>query len=110
MTIGSPKVRVPKDPVKKGDLVIIKTMIQHPMESGLRKDKDSGEVIPAHHIVSVKAVYGGKTVLDAVWTGAVSKNPYLGFHLKADKTGPVEVIWKDDKGQEFKASETITVA
>ncbi|MBF0418980.1 MAG: thiosulfate oxidation carrier complex protein SoxZ [Magnetococcales bacterium] len=110
MTIGSPKVRVPTTPVKKGEMVNIKTMIQHPMESGLRKDKESGETVPAHFIVSVKAVYNGKPVLDAVWTGAVSKNPYLGFTLRAEKTGPVEVIWKDDKGQEFKASETITVA
>ncbi|MBF8274550.1 MAG: sulfur compound chelating protein SoxZ [Magnetococcales bacterium] len=110
MTVGSPKIRVSKDPVKKGDMVNVKTMIQHPMESGLRKDKDSGEVVAAHYIVSVKAVYNGKVVLDAVWTGAVSKNPFLGFHLRAEKTGPVEVTWKDDKGQEFKSSETITVA
>ncbi|HAT51196.1 MAG: thiosulfate oxidation carrier complex protein SoxZ [Magnetococcales bacterium] len=110
MAIGSPKVRVPKDPVKKGDKVNIKTMIQHPMESGLRKDKATGEVVPAHFITSVKAVYDGKLVLDAVWTGAVSKNPFLGFHLRAEKTGPVEVTWKDDKGEEFKASEVITVA
>ncbi|MBF0435843.1 MAG: thiosulfate oxidation carrier complex protein SoxZ [Magnetococcales bacterium] len=110
MTIGSPKVRVPTTPVKKGEMVNVKTMIQHPMESGLRKDKESGETVPAHFIVSVKAVYNGKPVLDAVWTGAVSKNPYLGFTLRAEKTGPVEVTWKDDKGQEFKAAETITVA
>lgn len=110
MTIGNPKIRLPKDPVKKGDQVTVKTMIQHPMESGLRKDKDSGETVPAHYINSVKAVYNGKTVLDAVWTGAVSKNPYLGFDLRAEKTGPVEVTWKDDKGQEIKASEILTVA
>ncbi|MBF0416609.1 MAG: thiosulfate oxidation carrier complex protein SoxZ, partial [Magnetococcales bacterium] len=45
MTIGSPKVRVPTTPVKKGEMVNIKTMIQHPMESGLRKDKESGESV-----------------------------------------------------------------
>ncbi|MEO5352689.1 MAG: thiosulfate oxidation carrier complex protein SoxZ [Magnetococcus sp. XQGC-1] len=108
--IGSPKVRGPKDPVKKGELVEIKSLIKHPMESGLRKDKATDTLIPAHYIESVVVEYGGKQVLKATWTGAVSKDPFFSFFVKADATGPLKMTWKDNKGQSFDASTTITVA
>lgn len=108
--IGSPKVRGPKDPVKKGELVEIKSLIKHPMESGLRKDKATDALIPAHYIESVVVEYGGKQVLKATWTGAVSKDPFFSFFVKAEATGPLKMTWKDNKGQSFDASATITVA
>ncbi|NGZ07016.1 MAG: thiosulfate oxidation carrier complex protein SoxZ [Magnetococcales bacterium] len=99
--IGEPKVRAPEK-VKKGELALIKTLIKHPMESGLRKDAATGETVPAHYIESVTAEYGGAMVVKASWTGAVSKNPFFSFYVKADKPGPVTVTWKDNKGQEWK--------
>ncbi len=108
-TIGKPKVRGPRKPVPKGDVVKFKTLIKHPMESGLRKDKE-GNPIPAHYIESVKVEYGGKTILDSVWSGAISKNPFFSFMVKANATGPVSVTWKDNQGQSFNAKATLKVA
>lgn len=110
MAIGKPKVRGPRKPVPKGEIVQFKTLIKHPMESGLRKNKETGEKIPAYNIESVVVEYGGKTVLSSIWTGAISKNPYFSFSLKANATGDVHVTWKDNKGGEFKAKAKLKVA
>ncbi|MEO5377029.1 MAG: thiosulfate oxidation carrier complex protein SoxZ [Magnetococcus sp. DMHC-6] len=107
--IGEPKVRGPQGPTKKGEIAQIKTLIKHPMESGLRKDKESGELIPAHFIQEISAEYGGSVVMKAMLTGAVSKNPFFSFNILADKTGPLTVTWKDNKGQEWKDSVEIKV-
>ncbi|MBF0191796.1 MAG: thiosulfate oxidation carrier complex protein SoxZ [Magnetococcales bacterium] len=106
--IGEPKVRGPEKPLKKGEAALIKTLIKHPMESGLRKSAE-GEPIPAHYIETVTAEYGGATVAKATWSGAVSKNPFFSFYVKADKSGPVSVTWKDTKGQEWKEKVEIKV-
>ncbi|MBF0124190.1 MAG: thiosulfate oxidation carrier complex protein SoxZ [Magnetococcales bacterium] len=107
--IGNPKVRAPQEPVAKGAMAEIKTLIKHPMESGLRKDKESGEIIPAHYIESVKVEYMGKTIIDSEWSAAVSKNPYFSFTIKAVESGPIKVTWKDNKGQSFSAEAALQV-
>lgn len=86
-----------------GDVADIKVLMNHPMESGLRKDAKTGQLIPAHFINEVHATVNGKPVLDAQWGGGVSKNPYLGFKVKGAKAGDkVEVSWKDNKGESNK--------
>ena len=83
----------------KGDEVEIKALISHPMETGLRKDKKTGKVIPAHFIQEVIAEHGGKKVLTAHWGGTVSKNPYLSFKIKGGKKGDtIKLSWADNKG------------
>lgn len=107
--IGKPKVRVPRKAVAKGSIVEVKTLIKHPMESGLRKDAKTGETIPAHFIESVVVEYGGKAIINATWTGAISKNPYFAFNLKAASSGPVKVTWRDNQGAEFMAQGDLKV-
>lgn len=83
----------------KGDEVEVKALISHTMETGLRKDKKTGKVIPAHFIQEVVAEYDGKKVLTAHWGGGVSKNPYLAFKFKGGKKGDtVKLSWTDNKG------------
>ena len=107
--IGKPKLRGPKKPVKKGDIVQFKTLIKHPMESGLRKDSTTGELIPAHFVETVLVEYLGKQVIKATWTGGVSKNPFYSFHLKAVESGEVKTTWTDNQGQSFSATAKLTV-
>ncbi len=83
----------------KGDTVTVKALIKHPMETGLRKDKKTGKVIPAHFIQEVNCTHNGKNVLVAEWGPAVSKNPYLSFSFKGGKSGDaVNISWVDNKG------------
>jgi sulfur-oxidizing protein SoxZ len=82
-----------------GDVAEVKALMSHPMETGLRKDKKTGEKIPAHYIETVTCTHKGNTVMVANWGPAVSKNPYLAFKFKgAAKGDTVSVSWKDNKG------------
>ena len=95
MATGTIKIRAKE----KGGEVEVKVLFTHPMETGLRKDKATGEVIPAHYIQEVVAKLNGKVVMTSNWGGAVSTNPYLAFKLKGGKKGDqIELTWKDIKG------------
>ncbi len=83
----------------KGDLVEVKSLIKHPMETGLRKDKKTKEKIPAHFIQEVIVEANGKQVLSADWNTSISKNPYLSFSYKGKAGDKVKLTWTDNKGE-----------
>ncbi len=81
-------------------VVTVKALITHPMETGARKDKKTGEKIPAHFIQEVTCEHGGNTVMTAHWSGGVSKNPYVTFKFKGGAKGdPITLAWSDNKGE-----------
>jgi len=83
----------------KGGEVSVKTLISHPMETGLRKDKKTGQKIPAHFIQEVTVKANGKEVLVAEWGPAVSKNPYLSFKYAGAAGDKISLSWKDNTGK-----------
>lgn len=86
----------------EGDVVDVKVLIQHEMETGLRKDAKTEKLIPALFINQVVATLNGKTVLDAQWGGGIAKNPFLGFKIKGAKPGDkVGVNAVDNLGNKF---------
>ncbi len=88
----------------KGGVVTVKALMTHPMETGLRKDKKTGNMIPAHFISEVMLEAGGKKVMDALWSGGISKNPYLSFQYAGSKGDEIKLSWKDNKGGSDSAS------
>jgi sulfur-oxidizing protein SoxZ len=92
----------------KGDVTEVKALMSHPMETGLRKDKKTGEKIPAHFIKEVNAEHKGTSVMVAQWGVAVSKNPYLSFKFKGGAAGDtIKISWVDNKGESDAAETTI---
>ncbi len=82
-----------------GGVTEVKALMQHVMETGLRKDKKTGEKIPAHFIQEVVCEHNGMVVCTANWGVAVSKNPYLSFKFKGGNKGDsIKISWKDNKG------------
>jgi sulfur-oxidizing protein SoxZ len=78
----------------------VKALMSHEMETGLRKDKKTGEPIPAHFIQEVTAKWKDQTVMTAMWSGGVSKNPYLSFKFNGGEAGdPIEITWVDNMGE-----------
>ena len=78
----------------------VKTLMSHPMETGLRKDSKTGEKIPAHHITEVTAEHKGNVIMTANWGGAISKNPYLSFKFKGGAAGDkIKISWVDNMGK-----------
>jgi sulfur-oxidizing protein SoxZ len=84
----------------QGDTADVRVLMLHPMETGQRRD-GKGEIVPLHYIQSVLIAHNGKTVLDAQWSQAVSRNPFLGLRIKGAKTGDkISVTWVDNKGDQ----------
>jgi sulfur-oxidizing protein SoxZ len=87
----------------------VKALMSHEMETGLRKDKKTGEPIPAHFIQEVTAKWKDQVVMSALWSGGVSKNPYLSFKFNGGEAGdPIEIAWVDNKGESETGTEEIT--
>jgi sulfur-oxidizing protein SoxZ len=107
-TPPKPRVRVPAQ-AKKDELIEIKTLISHEMESGQRKDS-AGKTIPRKIINKVTATFNGKPVFEADWHPAVSANPYQSFFFKATESGEFTFTWKDDDGSEYTTKNKLTVA
>jgi sulfur-oxidizing protein SoxZ len=82
----------------KDGVTEVKVLMNHPMETGLRKD-ESGALIPALFITEVTAKLNDKVVMQAQWGMAVSKNPFLAFKVNGGKPGDkVSVTWTDSSG------------
>ncbi|WP_417806826.1 thiosulfate oxidation carrier complex protein SoxZ [Thioclava sp.] len=102
-----PRVKVPKS-ASAGEVITIKTLISHPMESGQRKDKD-GNVIPREIINRFTCDFNGENVIDVTLDPAVSTNPYIEFDAKVPEAGEFKFTWYDDDGSIYEDSKTIAI-
>jgi sulfur-oxidizing protein SoxZ len=103
-----PRLKLPKE-AKKGEIIQIKTLVQHAMETGLRKDA-SGNVIPRKIINKFSCTFNGKPVFSAELDPAVAANPYLQFAARVDESGTFKFTWVDDDGTVTTAEEKIAVS
>ncbi len=92
----------------QADVADVRILIQHPMETGQRKDA-KGDVVPMHFIQSVVVTHNANIVLDVQWSQAISRNPFLGLRVKGAKLGDkISVTWTDNKGD--KRTDEVAVA
>lgn len=103
-----PRVKVPKK-AAAGEVVTIKTLISHPMESGQRKDSKTGELIPRQIINKFTASFNGQEVISVDIDPAVSANPYFEFELKVPEAGELRFEWVDDDGSVYEESKKIAI-
>jgi len=91
-----------------GGVTQVKTLMSHPMETGLRKNSKTGKMIPAHHITEVTAEHNGNLVMTANWGGGISKNPYMSFKFKGASPGDtIKISWVDNMGESDSAEAQI---
>ena len=86
---------------KQDGSVEVVVLVTHPMETGLRKDKETGKVIPSHFIQELTVELNGKQAVECQTGAAVSENPLLVFRFNPAniKDGDkVKIAWKDNKG------------
>lgn len=107
MSTPTPRVRMPTT-AKAGEVIEVKTLISHEMETGLRRDS-SGKTVPRKIIKKFTATFNGKEVFTADWHPAVSANPYQAFFVRVPETGTFEFSWLDDDGSVYKSSHKVTV-
>jgi sulfur-oxidizing protein SoxZ len=99
-------ITVPKT-ARRGDVLEIKTLIQHPMETGYRAGSD-GRVLPRDIITLFTCTYAGIEVFRAELFPAMSANPFIAFTTVATESGKIVFRWKGDNG--FEHAETVTIA
>lgn len=107
MTSPTPRVRVPAK-AKAGELIEIKTLISHEMESGQRKDS-TGRTVPRKIINRFTAAFNGKVVFEADWHPAIAGNPHQAFFYRAVESGEFRFAWKDDDGSEYTTTARLAV-
>lgn len=92
------RLKVPKTAVV-GEIITIKTMAEHVMEPGVRRDPETGVIYPKKIIDTVICRFNGELIYRSQWFSGVSANPFMSFKMKAVTSGLVEVEWTDDYGQ-----------
>jgi sulfur-oxidizing protein SoxZ len=107
--MARPRVKVPKS-ASKGEVITIKSLVSHKMESGQRKDRKTGELIPRMIINKFTATFNGKEFFSVDIEPAVSANPYLQFTAKVEEAGEFHFKWVDDSGEVFETKKKIKVA
>lgn len=80
-----------------GEVVEIRTLAQHPMETGYRRSSE-GELLPRDLLRRVECRFDGELVFAADLHAAISANPYLAFQLKLPRSGTLSVSWAGDRG------------
>ncbi len=91
-----------------GDVADIKVLMNHPMETGQRKDPKTNQLVPALFIQDVVATLNGTPVMVASFGTGISKNPYLAFKVKGAKVGDkIGVSWTDNSGDKNAADAVI---
>lgn len=102
-----PRVQMPVS-VAKGESFAVKTIVSHPMETGLRKDS-AGRIIPRRIINKFSCRLDGVLMFEAELHEAMAANPFFEFHLRADASGMLQFEWHEDGGAVFRLEHELAV-
>ncbi len=92
----------------QGDITDIRVLMQHPMETGQRRD-DKGQSFPAQFIQTFTVMLNGKPMIDGQLNTSISKNPLFAFKARGIKAGDkLAVSWLDNTGDRRTDEITLT--
>jgi sulfur-oxidizing protein SoxZ len=106
--MAAARIQMPRE-VRRGELVEVRILIQHPMETGFRRDGE-GKRVPRNAIHSFACRYNGTEVFRATLSTGIAANPVLRFFFRAERSGEVEFWWLDDEEVEGRAKAELAVA
>jgi len=93
------KVRISlPESVAANDIVEVKTLVSHPMESGFRLN-GMGEGIPRNILSRFFVTYRGEMIFETIFGPGVAANPYIAFSLRATESGEVRFLWEQQNGE-----------
>ncbi|MEH2519543.1 sulfur-oxidizing protein SoxZ [Bradyrhizobium sp. AZCC 1610] len=107
MFAPTPRVQVP-GAAASGEVFSVKTLISHPMETGLRYD-DQGNVIPRKIVNKFTCRHNGVVVFSVDLHEAMAANPFIEFYLRATESGRLEFVWEEDGGGIYVLEHQLTV-
>lgn len=94
--------------IRSGDVIRVRLLIQHAMETGYRQDMD-GRLIARNVIHLVRCEMGGQEVFRAEPSSGISANPLFEFTVRALRTARWTIRWEDDAGLQAEISQLMTV-
>ncbi|MEM9623375.1 MAG: thiosulfate oxidation carrier complex protein SoxZ [Pseudomonadota bacterium] len=100
------RINIPRN-VTAGDVIEIKTLITHPMETGFRVDS-LGVRIPRNILTHFSVTFADQVVFEAELQPGIAANPYISFHLKAERGGTLTFTWRGQN--DFSVTETRELA
>ena len=98
--IGQPRIRLPAT-IRAGDVIDIRTLISHAMETGQRRDTQ-GQIVSRDIIKSFACTFDGTLVFAMDLHPSIAANPFIAFPFKAERPGTLEFTWTSDAGEERK--------
>jgi sulfur-oxidizing protein SoxZ len=107
MALAQARISMPEE-AKQGEIIEIKSLIRHPMETGYRLDS-VGQPIPRDIIQRFSVTYAGETVFEMDLTQGVAANPFIAFSTVATETGELVFTWEDNRGEAITVRKTLTV-
>ena len=100
-------INVPKT-AKRGEVIEIKTLISHVMETGYRHS-NTGVVVPRDIITSFSCKYNGEEIFATTFYPAIAANPFVTFFTTATESGTLAFTWEGDNGFEVTEEAKIVV-
>jgi sulfur-oxidizing protein SoxZ len=104
--LATPRIRAPRT-AKKDEIVEIRTLMEHSMETGLRTE--GGRTVPRDMLTRMIVRANGEVLLQAEFRNGTSANPYHVFFLRVTETTDLEIDWLDERGRSVKANARISV-
>ncbi len=89
---------------ERDGMVVIKTVIQHPMHTGKRKIKKTGKKIPPHYIKQVLVSRNQSVVMEVFLGKSIARNPFLSLQVPGQKGDFIKLAWLDNRGNAGSAS------
>jgi sulfur-oxidizing protein SoxZ len=102
-----PRIKLP-EAAKVGEVIEVKTLISHVMETGQRRDPD-GKIVPRSIINAFTAKFAGVEVFAAELHPGISANPYLSFFMRVPGPGDFEFTWTEDGGNKIVDTQKLNV-
>jgi len=93
---------------RRGEVVEIRAIIGHPMETGHRPDS-AGRLLPRDIVTRFECRFEGRTIFAADLYPAVAANPYLSFAMRAERSGTLQFSWSGDNGFVHTESRPLTL-
>jgi sulfur-oxidizing protein SoxZ len=101
-TLSTPRIRIPRS-ARAGEVIEIRTLIEHPMETGLQGPRRD-------MLTRLLVRMNGETVLAAEFRNGTSANPYHVFFVRVDRTSQFDFTWTDEAGRSARAEARVSVA
>lgn len=102
------RIAVPET-ARAGEIVQIRTLLAHPMETGYRRDI-SGRAIPRDIVSRFTCTFEGERVFEAELAPGIAANPYIAFTFRPQRSGTLTFTWEDDKGGRSEEVKAIRVS